>query len=194
MKVKTVILCAFLVLALAASASAQKKKAPAGDYTKHPGYMEFDTKAIFGGAEPKVEVYLRQPMLNLVSKFAENEDPEMVEVLGKLQLVRVQIFNSDDESFQKFATESSAAVKALDSKGWERVVRVREDNEQVYVYLKPSPDYEFIQGIVVIAAEDDDDAIFVNIVGDIHPDDIDILGDRFGIDELDSIRYEVKKK
>ena len=40
---------------------------------------------------------------------------------------------------------------------------------------------------------DMEEAVFVNIVGDIHPDDIGRLRHYFGIEELDSIRYEVEK-
>ena len=192
MRVKTLLLCIALMLTLAASTAAQDKKKSKDDYTKHPGYIDFDPADIFGDAEAKVEVNLKQPMLNLVSKFAKEEDPELVELLGKLALVRVQVYEADAELIKKFETESSKAVKELDNKGWERIVKVRDGYERVIVYLKPSSDYEYIQGIVVIAVEFDE-AVFVNIVGDIHPEDIDDLGEYLGIEELDSIRYETKK-
>jgi hypothetical protein len=181
-----------LSVTVAASVAA-KDKGKAVDYTKHPGYVDFDALDIFSDEDAKVEVYLKQPMLNLMSKFIEHEDPELFEMFGKLMLVRVQVFEASRELTAKFETESSKIVKTLDDKGWERVVRVREHDEQVYVYLKPSEGYEWIQGIVVIAIEDYDEAVFVNIVGDIHPDDIHRLGEHFDVEELDSIRYEIKK-
>jgi len=61
---------------------------------------------------------------------------------------------------------------------------VSEDDEMVYVYLMPSKEYEYLEGIVVIVI-DDDEAVFVNIVGEIHPDDVDNLGEFLDIDELD---------
>ena len=109
-----------------------------------------------------------------------------------LKLVRVEVYELTPEIQQKFSSESSKTIKVLDDKDWERIVRVRKDDEQAYVYIKPSEDYEWIQGIVVLAMEDDE-AVFVNIVGDIKPEDISRLGGHFGIEELDSIRYEVKK-
>ena len=192
MRVKTVLLCVLLTMAIAVSATAKDKK-KAQDYTKHPGYVNFDALKIFDDQDAKIEVYLKQPMLNLVSKFIEHEDPDLFETLRSLQLVRVQVFDVTREMATKFDAESEKTVKALDEKGWERIVRVREDDERVFVYLKPSDEYEWIQGIVVLAMEDFDEAVFVNIVGDIRPEDISKLGGHFGVEELDSIRYEVEK-
>jgi hypothetical protein len=132
-------------------------------------------------------------MLKLVSEFVKHEDPDLFEVLGKLTLIRVQVFKAGAEATKKFIAESSKTLKALNKKGWEQVVRTNENDEQVHVYLKPSDNYDFIQGILVTAVEKDDEAVFVNIAGDIHPDDIGRLSSYFGIDELDSIRYEAKK-
>jgi hypothetical protein len=192
-KLKTIIMCVLLTLAVVATVAAKDRKAAKEDYTKHPGYVDFNALDVFADEDAKVEVYLKQPMLKLLSEFAKHEDPELFEMFAKLKLVRVQVFEVTPELAEKFEAESSKTIKALDKKGWERVVRVREDDQRVYIYLKPSDDYEMIQGIVVIAMEYDDEAVFVNIVGDIHPDDIGRLSHYFGIEELDSIRYEVEK-
>ncbi len=192
MRLKTIIMCVLLTLALAATVAAKDKR-QTEDYTKHPGYVDFDALDIFADEDAKIEVYLKQPMLKLLSEFAKHEDPELFEMFAKLKLVRVQVFEVTRELGEKFEAESSKTVKELDKKGWERIVRVREDDERVYVYLKPSADYDFIEGIVVIAIEDFEEAVFVNIVGEINPDDIGRLSGHFGIEELDSIRYEVEK-
>jgi hypothetical protein len=195
MRMRTIllcVLCSLLTFAVADTATAKDKK-KAQDYTKHPGYIDFNALEIFGDQEATIEVYLRKPMLDLLRRFFEDEDPELYEIFGKLQLVRVQVFDVTHDLTDKFDMESAKTVKALDNGGWERIVRVNKEGERVFVYLKPSDDYEWIQGIVVIAMEDMEEAVFVNIVGDIHPDDISRLGGHFGIDELDSIRYEVDK-
>ena len=118
MRIKTILLCAVLILALAVAASAQSKKGSKEDYTKHPGYVDFNTFAIFGEEEAKVEVYLKQPMLKLVSKFAKNEDPEIAELLENLALVRVHIFETDEAEAKKFVAESSKIFKTLEGKGY----------------------------------------------------------------------------
>jgi hypothetical protein len=199
MRARITLLCVLLTVTVAATAVARdKNKAP--DYTKHPGYVDFNALEIFGDQDATIEVYLKQPMLNLLRKFFKDEDPELYDVFGRLQLVRIQVFDVTQEVADRFDAESAKTVKILDKAGWERVVRVNHEDQRVFVYLKPSDEYEFIQGVVVIAMEDLDEAVFVNIVGDIRPDDISRLGGHFGVDELDSIRgeldstgYEVKK-
>jgi hypothetical protein len=176
-------------MALVTTADAKKKKT---DYTKHPGYIEFQAMEFFGSSDVKIEVNLNENMIKLVAKFLKGEDPELYDMMINLKLVRVEVYDLTREIADKFSTESSKTVKVLDDRDWERIVRVREDDERAYVYVKPSEDYEWIQGIVVLAMEDDE-AVFVNIVGDIKPEDISRLGDHFGVEELDSIRYEIKK-
>jgi hypothetical protein len=152
---------------------------------KLPGYVDFDALKLFKGQEAKIEIYLKDPMLELVSKFVKSEDPELFEVLANLKLVRVQVYDVDRAMAQQVSEVSSTTAKELDAKGWERIVRVRDDEEHVDVYLKPSKDYEWLDGLVVMVVDSDDEAVFVNIVGKIHPDDISKLGQHFDIDELD---------
>jgi hypothetical protein len=126
-------------------------------------------------------------MLQLVSKFVEIEDQEMSDIMKKLRLVRVQVFDVDRAAAEKFSEAAAETTKKLDSKGWERVVRVRDDGENVDVYIKPSADFEWIAGVLVMVVSDDDEAIFVNIVGEIKPSDLQLLGDHFDIDELGGV-------
>jgi hypothetical protein len=93
----------------------------------------------------------------------------------------------------EFNDATKSTTGELDKKGWERIVRVREDDSNVDIYLLPSESYESILGIVVMVAEDEE-AIFVNIVGEINPDDVARLGDHFDIEELHDIKADDIKK
>ena len=75
MRLKTIILCALLLFALVATVAAKDKRTQQEDYTKHPGYVDFNTLDVFSDEDAKVEVYLKQPMLKLLSDFAKHEDP-----------------------------------------------------------------------------------------------------------------------
>jgi len=191
---KTIRMAAMTLLALTVLTSAVAAEPDRDEYKKHPGYVDFDALTDAAGEEAKVEVYLREPLIKLVSKFMKEEDPELFDILNNLKLVRVQVYDVDAAMAKRFSEKSSATAKLLDGKGWERIVRVREDGDHVDVYLKPSKDYEWIQGIVVMVVGDDDEAVFVNIVGDIHPEDISRLGEHFDIDELNDIHIDKKKR
>ncbi|MCK5438524.1 MAG: DUF4252 domain-containing protein [Gemmatimonadetes bacterium] len=181
---------AFVCSAFAGAALAETE----AELEKMPGYVEFGALSILEGQEAKVEVYLKDPMLNLVAKFVKEEDPELFDVLGKLKLVRVMVFDVTPELAGEISKATSQTAKQLDDKGWERIVRVRDEGEHVDVYLKPSADYETLEGIVVMVVGEDDEAIFVNIVGTIDPSDLDKLGSHFDIDGLDDIDYDNYKK
>jgi hypothetical protein len=174
----------------AAAAAAQNVDAK---IKKLPGYVDFQSMKVFDGKEAKVEVFLKEPMLNLVSKFMKEEDQELHDMLSKLKLVRVQVFDVDAAEEKHYAEVTEKTTTMLDKSGWERIVRVREEGDNVDIYLFPSKDYESILGIVVMVIEEDE-AVFVNIVGEIRPEDISKLGQQFDIEELDNVHIDKKKK
>jgi hypothetical protein len=77
----------------------------------------------------------------------------------------------------------------LESQGWERVVRVREDEDHVDIYVRLSANAEVIHGLAIMVAEPYE-TVLVNIVGDISGNDLAALGRRFDIDELEGLEVE----
>jgi hypothetical protein len=184
----TSVLCLFLVAAVSTAAVAKKSKT---DYTRHPGYVDFQSLDAFS-KEAKIEVNLNHNMIKLISGFLKEEDPDLYDMMINLQLVRIQVFARTSRIEETFTALAAETAELLDNKDWECIVRVSEDNDKIYVYVKPDEDYEWIHGVVVLALEDEE-AVFVNIVGDIKPEDVGRIGNHFNVEELDSIRYEIKK-
>lgn len=189
---RTALACAALLsLAGGARADADDKS-----FASLPGYVDFAAFEQISD-EAKVEVNLKSPMLGFVAKFAGDEDPELRDMLANLKLVRVRIYDLTPELEREFLSAGSATTTRLDQSGWERIVRVREDNERVDIYFKPSSNAEWIDGVLIIAV--DDEAAFVNIVGTIRPEDVGRIGEHFDIDDIhidsdDGAKVKVESK
>lgn len=95
----------------------------------------------------------------------------------------MNVYESNAIDVEQITDSMSAIAENLDDQGWDRVVRVREDDDHVDIYMRMSDDAEIIHGIAIMVAEPGD-TVMVNIVGEISGDDISALGRRFDIDEL----------
>jgi hypothetical protein len=193
--IPTILATALLLGAAALTANAQGKseKDKEAALRSQPGYVDFSMLDKLG-QEAKVEVNLRDPMLGLVGKFISEEDAELRDLISSLKLVRVRIYQMTPSTVEALLAAGSEAAARLDKEGWERIVRVRDDEDHVDVYFKPSKNAEWIDGVLVIAMGDDDEAAFVNIVGTIRPEDVAKIGEHFDVDGMDQIHIETKGK
>ncbi|MEJ2722500.1 MAG: DUF4252 domain-containing protein [bacterium] len=154
------------------------------DFSKMPGYVDFEAMKIFGDAEATVEVFLKGSLLTLAREAVADEDPELKQMLDNIQYIHVQVFELDDVDIDQVVDKTKTLAKQLENKGWEIAVRVREDEEHVYVYLLPGEKND-ISGLVVMVVDEDDEATFVNIVGNIDPANIGRIGRAFHMDSID---------
>ena len=148
------------------------------DLENHPGYVDFSTLTAIAATEPTVEFTLKAPLIILITNLISNQDNEAADFISKLIRVTVNVFESDDIDVDEVASPMSAMAEDLDSAGWERVVRVREDENHVDIYFRLVSNADVIYGIVIMVAEPRE-KVLVNIVGD-----ISALGRRFEFDEL----------
>lgn len=175
------------VLALAVP-TADLLAAPDDDYKKHPGYVDFESMNVFSNLDATVEVFLKGALLKMARAALENDEPELAQVLAPIQLVRVNVFDLKGEEGKKLIDKKKAVAAQLDKKGWEMAVRIREDGEDVDIYILPGKD-DVIEGLVVMVVEDNEEAVFVNVVGTIKPEDIGRIGQGLHIDVMDHIDY-----
>jgi hypothetical protein len=172
-----------LILLLAAPALA----APGDEYEKMAGYVDFAKLGLINEFEPSIEVFLKGPLLKLAREAIKHDEPDLAGALDNIKLIRINVFDLDEiDGFdgKDFSKKTKTLAADLEKRGWELAVRVRERDEHVYVYLLPGKN-EDIDGLVVMAVEDDDQAIFVNIVGNIDPEQIGRIGHSIHIDGVD---------
>lgn len=153
------------------------------DVLDHPGYVDFSTLSEIAGKEPNVEITLKEPLLKLITNILKNNDEQAADFISTLLLVNVRVFESSMLDTDRIAETMSAIASNLDALNWDRVVRVRENDEHVDIYFRVSDDSELIYGIAIMVAEPNE-TVMINIVGDISSDDLSAIGKRFNIDEL----------
>ncbi|MGD8358872.1 MAG: DUF4252 domain-containing protein [Lysobacterales bacterium] len=166
---KWVTLCLTALLALPAMAQEDALK----DY---PGYVDFgELGSLFG--EPTVQIAVGQSLLNMLGSLSAEDDPEAAALFKKLNGVRVNVFETD--ALVEGAVDLVKQISSnLSSRGWESVVTVNSDDEQVRIFMKIADDH--VQGITVMALEEDE-AVFVNIIGDLKPSELEKVMDNFDV-------------
>ena len=129
-----------------------------------PGYVDFgDLSSLYG--EPKIIINLGGTMLSFVSMMSSSESPETADMISKLKGVRVQIFETE-ETVEGSKEQFNNVKGNLRSSGWEPIVQVNEDDEQVLVYMKMEGGN--MQGMTVMVL-DEEEAVFVNVIGQLNP-------------------------
>ena len=170
MKLRIVLMCLAAMLAFPAVAQEDALK-------DLPGYVDFgELDSIFG--EPTVQIAVGESLLGLVSSLSANEDPDAAAMLKRLNGVRVNVYETTEmtEGALDYVKTVSSQLNQL---GWESVVTVNSADEQVRIFMKMNSDR--VEGITVMAVEENE-AVFVNVIGDINPADLGNVMDRFDID------------
>ena len=141
------------------------------------GFIDFgDLSATYG--EPKISINIGGTLLQFVGMMSENSNPETSEIMSQLKGVRVFGYPINDDPM--VAREKFSEVKStLKSKGWEPVVQVNEEDEQVLIYMKL--DGESMEGMTVMTV-DDEEVMFINIIGKLDPKQLGRVMDGLNVD------------
>ena len=151
--------------------------------TLPPGQVDFGTFSPPGGGGEFVEVNVTSSVIGLAAKFVEKDQPDVAQVLKGLQLVHVHVIGLNDGNRADLMGRVEKIRKDLEGRGWEKIVMAQQREQNVGVYLK-TRDKDTVQGLVVVAMDGNNAAVFVNVVGDIKPEQLSMLGERLHIDPL----------
>ncbi|NNE71727.1 MAG: DUF4252 domain-containing protein [Rhodothermales bacterium] len=164
----------------AGSASAQRIE----DY---PGYFDFRQLEDVVGAETTLEVNFKGAILRMAAEAARIEDDTLADMLLKLRGIQVRGYSLDRSARKALEDRIGPLASQLAADGWDRVVRVRDDDEFVEMLIRDTTG-ERVEGMMVfVIGGGDNETVFVNIVGEIDPEDIGRLGRRFRIGALEDL-------
>lgn len=142
-----------------------------------PGYVDFEAlSSVYG--EPRVMVNISGFLLKFMAAASKKEDPEAAALMRSLDAVRVNVYSTDGQLAA--AQEQIASVKTiLEKDGWQPVVQVKESDEEVQIFMKA--DDAGMQGLSVMTVNTEE-AVFVNIIGDIDPSQLSMVMDQIDVD------------
>lgn len=174
--VTTGLVCALLAMPVLAQEDELKKL---------DGYIDFgDLSATYG--EPSIQISIAGALLRFAGMMTESSDPEASNIMSGLKGVRVLGYPIDHDP--EVARAKFAEVKStLKSKGWEPVVQVNEKDEQVLIYMKLVDDV--MDGMTVMTV-DNEEVMFINIIGQIDPRQVGKVMDGFDIHLDDKIKVD----
>ena len=171
-------LCCALLAVLAAPLRAQDA------IERDPGYVDIDALSAWFDEMPTVEVNIKGALLRMAAAATRNEDPVLADMLTKLRAIQVRTFKYRPSLHAQLTSRTDGLSRRLKSEGWDAIVRVREEGESVDMFLRSRGDR--VQGMMVsVVSPDEEEVVFINIVGDIDPEEVGRLGSRFDIRGLE---------
>lgn len=175
----TLLLCSLVLFGAVGTARAQDA------LERDPGYLDLESISGWFEGEPWLEVNIQGALLKLVAEASRYEDPELTTLLNKLKAIQVRGYPLSWTQYEDIERRTADLARQLKARGWDTVARVRERDERVDVYLKVHEGA--IAGMVVMVLEpgSDDGSVFVNIVGEIDPEQIGRIGSKFNIGPLE---------
>jgi hypothetical protein len=151
-----------------------------------PGYVDFGP-ALAGASSTKcVEVNLPEPLLAFAATVAKGHDADAAALIKDLKQVRVNVLGMDDKNRADITARMQKIRSDLAAQGWLRAVTVQDNGDDVAVLVKLGGN-STVEGLAVTVLSKSNDAVFVNIVGNIDPARIAAIGERYGIDHLKKI-------
>ncbi|HWY74889.1 MAG TPA: DUF4252 domain-containing protein [Verrucomicrobiae bacterium] len=157
-----------------------------------PGQVDFGSFSPPKGDGEFVEVNVPTGLITMASKLVEKDEPEVAKILSGLKLVRVNVIGIDEDNRAELQKRAQKIRKDLSGKGWERIVTAQQKDQDVSVYLKID-DKGAVQGLAAVVLAGKDQAVFANIVGEIRPEQLAMLGEKLHIDPLKEIGDAAQK-
>lgn len=166
-----------------------------GAHAAEPGYVEIGKFKPTDGCQ-FVEVNLHAPLLKFASMFVDKEEPEVAALIRAIKQVRVNVVGYDETTRAETTDRVEGVRRELETQGWTQMVTVKESGnaENVAVFIKMADDNS-IDGLVVTVIDGNKrEVVFVNLVGNIQPEQIATIGKRLNIDPLAKLTMKMDRK
>lgn len=131
------------------------------------GYYPIEDLGIFSEGDLEVDVDLQSAMLQVAAGALEAENPDMAKMVTGLERIRVQVGTPSGVDKATINNAFDNAISGLEGAGWNKILSVMEDDEQVFLFGLESGGT--INGLTALVNDGGEDIVVVNIVGVIDP-------------------------
>lgn len=154
---------------------------------KRLGYVAPDIVEGWFDTAPAVEVNLDGALLDMVANASQSDQPEAAALLRRLTALRVRIFPTEGVQMSTLESRAGRLMNRLSERGWQTVVRVRDENEQTNIQVRMREDSDAVAGLVVLVNQPGGESVFANLVGNVSPSEVgDLSGAIEGLDVIGS--------
>lgn len=155
------------------------------------GYADLDSLGMLD-TDRVISLSFGSAILNLAASFID-DDPEVRELLRSLDGVRVRVYEVNGDA-TRVAGRMDRMSDKLQADGWEPVMLVREQDEQVHLLMRMDGDE--ICGMTVLVLDGHSEAVIVNLMGEIKPEQFGDVMVALDVDagNVDEVEIEVAEE
>ena len=163
-------------------------------------YAQFENEELESlvGTQPSVEINLGAMMLGLLSSATENEEQGIANILSSLDSIKVKVYELektnktvDKSTLKNIKLKINQLAQKQKKQGYEVLAKVKEDDSLVYVLAKM--DKKNFKSLSILALDDDDELVLINIEGTILMSQLGDLMEHFNVD-LDINGLKIQKQ
>ena len=153
------------------------------------GFADLDSLGL-ADTDRVMTISIGPALLRFAARHVD-DDPETRELLRSLDGVRIRIYEIERNP-DRVAARIDDMSRKLASDGWERVMLVNQEREQAHMLVKLDGDR--ICGMTVLVSDGDEEAVVINLMGDIQPQQFAGVMNALEVDAADVADVEPAEK
>lgn len=171
---------------LPATAPATLAQSPAPAAPERLEGLPFVLPSFLSSGRANVEVNLMGFVLGFLKEASRESDSELAHLLQGLESVQLRIAEATDESPlpANARREMLALSRILESEGWQATVRVRDEEESIFIYLQGEG--HLATGVVALFVSDSE-AGLIHIRGELDARDLGRLAAGLDLSALEEV-------
>jgi len=157
-----------------------------------PGAVDFGVIPGPSGHGEQVEVHVPRNLVSIAAKIVAREQPEVARLLGSIESVHVRVVGLDEGNRAAVLKRVDEVRSELARAGWQKIVSARDGGDDVAIFMQTTAD-ETIEGVALTVLGGDSEAVFINVVGSIRPEELAEIAEALRVPHLAHVAAIIEK-